>query len=221
MPFDFHSRYALLTYAQCGALDPWAVSNRLTELEAECIVAREAHQDGGAHLHVFVDFGRKRRFRDARKFDVLGCHPNVSSSRGTPGDGYDYVCKEGDIVAGGLERPSTRGHTVDKHDSQWSALMDIDNRDDFFEALRTHFPKVLITNFTQVCKYADWRYEVKLVEYQSPASQADFTGIEPIKQWSEEFVTNNLDAHPGQASASKHAPLLGVLSRTHGGPSGA
>lgn len=59
--FSFNARYALLTYAQCGDLDPFAVSDHFTELGAECIVAREDHADGGTHLHSFVDFGRKYR----------------------------------------------------------------------------------------------------------------------------------------------------------------
>ena len=56
MPFNFNARYALLTYSQCGDLDGWEVSNHFTKLRAECIVAREAHADGGIHLHAFVDF---------------------------------------------------------------------------------------------------------------------------------------------------------------------
>ena len=43
MTFNFNARYALLTYAQCGDLDGWQVSDHFTELRAECIVAREAH----------------------------------------------------------------------------------------------------------------------------------------------------------------------------------
>ena len=56
MTFNFNARYALLTYSQCGDLDPWAVNEHLGQLRAECIIAREAHADGGNHLHCFVDF---------------------------------------------------------------------------------------------------------------------------------------------------------------------
>ena len=98
--FRFQARYALLTYAQCGDLDPFAVVNHLAELGAECIIGRENHSDGGLHLHAFVDFGRKYRTRNTRAFDVQGCHPNVSPSRGTPEEGFDYAIKDGDVVAG-------------------------------------------------------------------------------------------------------------------------
>jgi len=85
--FTFHSRYGLITYAQCDGLDPSDVCNHFTSLGAECIIAREDHADGGTHLHVFADFERKRRFRRADIFDVRGYHPNIEPSRGNPG-GY-------------------------------------------------------------------------------------------------------------------------------------
>nr|QCC72754.1 rep protein [Circovirus sp.] len=104
--FTFHARYGLFTYAQCGTLDPIDVSNHFTSLGAECIVAREDHADGGTHLHVFADFERKRRFRRVDIFDVGSQHPNIVPSRGNPGQGWDYATKDGQIVAGGLERPT-------------------------------------------------------------------------------------------------------------------
>ena len=108
MTFHCNARYFLLTYSQCGELDPWKVSDHLGELRGECIVAREAHADGGTHLHAFVDFGRKFRSRRTSIFDVDNHHPNVSATHSTPREGFDYACKDGDIVAGGLGRPEPR-----------------------------------------------------------------------------------------------------------------
>ncbi|UJO02123.1 Rep [Molossus molossus associated gemykibivirus 4] len=105
MAFRFRRRHALLTYAQCGQLDPWEVSNMLSDLGAECIIGREEHEDGGIHLHAFVDFGRQYSTVNPRQFDVAGCHPNILSCRKTPEKMYDYATKDGEIVAGGLQRP--------------------------------------------------------------------------------------------------------------------
>lgn len=102
MSFRFNARYVLLTYPQSGDLDGFAVSDHLSELGAECIVARENHTDSGVHLHAFVDFGKRFQSRNVRIFDVLGRHPNVSVSKGSPEKGYDYAIKDGDVVAGGL-----------------------------------------------------------------------------------------------------------------------
>lgn len=220
MTFNFHARYGLITYSQCGDLDPWRVVDKFAELSAECIIGRETHSDGGVHLHVFVDFGRKRRFRDARKFDVDGMHPNIESSRGTPWDGFDYCIKEGDIVAGGLERPSQGGPSVSGNDTIWAEAAHIEDREQFFEFLRQNMPKALITNFTQIVKYADWQYRIGEVEYTPPRCSFDYVGIEEAESWSLEFIKPDHGQHGGEGAASKYIPLLGVLSRTHGGSSG-
>ena len=104
--FRFQAKYALLTYAQCGELDPFSIVEHLGSLGAECIIGRENHADGGLHLHAFVGWDGKFSTRNCRAFDVAGHHPNIVASYGTPAAGWDYACKEGDIVAGGLERPS-------------------------------------------------------------------------------------------------------------------
>ena len=58
-------------------------STILLSLELNASSERESFR-WGLHLHAFVDFGRKYRTRNTRAFDVEGCHPNVSPSRGTP-----------------------------------------------------------------------------------------------------------------------------------------
>ena len=133
MPFNFNARYALLTYSQCGDLDGWEVSNHFTKLRAECIVAREAHADGGIHLHAFVDFGPGRKFRSRRSdvFDVGGFHPNISPTHSTPQSGFDYACKDGDIVAGGLERPT--GSVESRTNADWSTIVTAPTRDEFLQ----------------------------------------------------------------------------------------
>lgn len=105
MSFDFHARYGLFTYSQSGTLSEWEVLDKFVSLGAECIIAREQHADGGTHLHVFADWGKRRRFRRSDTWDVHDHHPNIVPSRGTPGTGWDYCTKDGEVVAGGLERP--------------------------------------------------------------------------------------------------------------------
>ncbi|UJO02113.1 Rep [Molossus molossus associated gemykibivirus 1] len=127
MAFRFKRRYALLTYAQCGDLDPHRIVQLLSEMGAECIIGRENHADGGIHLHAFVDFGREYSTRNARCFDVEGHHPNVLPGKKTPEKMFDYATKEGDVVAGGLERP----HGSDVHQSRdpWHEIILADTRD--------------------------------------------------------------------------------------------
>lgn len=167
--FFVNSKYVLLTYAQCGDLDEWNVVNHLSALEAECIVAREIHpKTGGVHLHVFVDFGRKFRSRSPQIFDVDGRHPNVSPSRGTPEKGYDYAIKDGDVVAGGLERPKPRGGmSVGAENIKHVAHL-CESTTEFLELCDEMDRGGLMQHFTNRRAYADWRFASEPEPYVSP-----------------------------------------------------
>lgn len=178
-----NSKYVLLTYSQCGDLDEWAVSDHLSSLGAECIIARELHpRTGGVHLHVFVDFGRKFRSRRVDILDVEGRHPNVSPSKGTPEKGYDYAIKDGEVVAGGLERPrGGRPGTI----SGLEAIAHLcETQDEFLDIYGEVDTRGLIKNFANVRSYAKWRYAGTLPKYESPASFGEFRrGNDGRDQW--------------------------------------
>jgi len=196
-----NSRYVLLTYAQSNGLDEWAVSDHLSGLGAECIIARENHVDGGTHLHAFVDFNRKFRSRNARVFDVGGFHPNVAPSRGTPEKGYDYATKDGDVVAGGLERPAPRGgmHTGAHRVRNVAHLCE--SVDEFLELYDEMERGDLIGRFSNIRAYADWRFRVEPPAYSSPP------GVE--------FGSGSMDGRDdwiSQSGISSGEPLVGRLS---------
>lgn len=195
--FQFQNRYALFTYPQCGDLDPFAVSDHFSEMGAECIVAREAHADGGTHLHAFVDFGRKYRTRRVDAFDVAGQHPNVSPSHGTPAKGYDYAIKDGEVCAGGLARPTEKslGKAIDR----WAEIISADSRDEFFERVRVFDPRALCTSFTQLSKYADWQYRVDPEPYRHPEGFTfNLSGFPELVDWTHESLS--VDRRVGKIS---------------------
>lgn len=170
-----NSKYVLLTYAQCGDLDEWAVSDRMSALGAECIVAREVHPTtGGVHLHVFAEHVKKFRSRSVRLFDVDGRHPNVVPSRGTPEKGYDYVIKDGDVVAGGLERPEPRGGMSIGADSVVDLAHLCEDQEEFLELCDEVDRRDLIKNFTNKIGYARWRYGSVLPQYDAPEGTREF-----------------------------------------------
>jgi hypothetical protein len=182
MTFHCNARYFLLTYSQCGDLDPWAVSDHLAELRGECIVARETHADGGTHLHSFVDFGKKFRSRRTSIFDVCGHHPNVSATHSTPREGFDYACKDGDIVAGGLARPD--GSTRIERTNRWHDIVHAESREEFFAMLMEYDPRALCTSFGQLTKFADWKYRVDPVPYEHPPElEIDTSGFPELEEW--------------------------------------
>ncbi|UDN67440.1 replication-associated protein [robinz virus RP_199] len=175
-------RYALLTYAQCVDLDPFEVVNLLAGLGAECIIGREAHLDGGTHLHAFVDFGRKFRSSDPTCFDVGGRHPNVSPSKGRPGEGWDYAVKDADIVAGGLERPS--GDPVSRTGMDWDAAMSASSMDEFLESCLRMDAGLALRMFTQLQAYGRWRYRPEREEYVHPRGlRLDTSRVAELTAW--------------------------------------
>lgn len=185
MTFRFAARYGLLTYAQCGNLDPFAVVEMLGRHGAECIVAREDHADGGVHLHTFVDFGPgKFQSRDVRIFDVEGCHPNVLRGIRTPEKMYDYAVKDGDVVAGGLERPS--GERVSPTGSPWARIILAETREEFFNLIADLDPRSLCVSFGSIRTYADWKYRESRDPYISPRGiHFNTEGFPELQQWAE------------------------------------
>lgn len=187
--FAFNARYALLTYPQCGDLDPFHIVNHISSLKGECIIGRERHADGGTHLHAFCDFGRKLQSRRSDLFDVDNRHPNISPSKGTPEKGWDYACKDGDIVAGGLERPSPNGHR--SHADRWAEIINASCEREFWDLVRELDPKALCTQFPSLRKYVEWIYAPKHEAYKSPSGIEFGGGAFPqLVAWKERSLTN-------------------------------
>jgi len=190
MSFRFSAKYGLFTYAQCGTLDPLAVVNHFASLRSECIIGRENHADGGVHLHAFAMWESRYQTRDVRKFDVEGCHPNVVGGYGTPEKGWDYATKDGDIVGGGLERPS--GDSLDKAGNKWSAIIKSETAVEFWDAVARLDPRSLCCSFVSLEKYAAWKYRPDVAEYGTPEGITFDTGeLDRLPQW----VDSNLGGH--------------------------
>lgn len=197
MPSDFlfHAKYALITYAQCDGLDPWDINNHFSSLGAECIIGRELHADGGTHLHCFASFGKKRKFRRSDVFDVRGYHPNITPSRGTPGDGYDYAIKDGAVVAGGLERPTDGDRSrLERNGEAIHSIIESESEHDFWDAVKRLAPQLLLRNFPSLRAYASWRYARAAVQYSHPEGLCVTSEIIPqLDEWS----TENLSGYRG------------------------
>lgn len=189
--FICNARYFLVTYAQCGSLDPWAVNDHFATLGGECIIGREDHADGGTHLHAFVDFGRKFRSRRARIFDVSGFHPNIEASRRSPAGGYDYAIKHGNVVAGGLERPS--GDAPEGNGDKWGEIVSSPCESEFWANVERLDPKALCTNFANLRKFADWRYQPEPEVYEHPGGISFELGMVPeLVEWREQSLGDGL-----------------------------
>lgn len=189
--FRFAAKYGLFTYAQCGTLDPFAVVDHFASLRSECIIGRETHADGGIHLHAFAMWESKYQTRDVRKFDVCGCHPNVVAGYGTPEKGYDYATKDGEIVGGGLERPS--GDSIREPGSTWREIVCATTSDDFWSTVTRLEPRALCCSFISLEKYAAHKFRPVYAEYATPPGITfDTGGVDRIDAWARDNLGGNI-----------------------------
>lgn len=220
--FDLHCRYALLTYAQSGDLSATRVGELLETAGYKCVIGRENHEDGGIHLHCFVDFGRKRRFRRHDVFDVEGRHPNISPSKGTPEKGYDYAIKDGDILWQTLERPGSSTDGTGKSVAKWSQITSATSREAFWDLVHELDPKSAACSFTQLSKYCDWKFAVTPPEYESPDT-INFVGgdVDGRDQWIQQSGIGSDTALIGTCFqwAGRSIIMLGWPQCLSGGPS--
>lgn len=207
MPNPFYikdAKFLLLTYPQVPPeiqdAIPTAIVLAAAALEAECIVSRELHSDGGVHFHSFVDFGgRKYSTRNVRVFDVLGRHPNIERVGRTPDLAWDYVCKDGDIVAGGAERPTSRLHESSAG-CDWERIVSCETREEFFAQLEGLQPKHLVCNFPAIVRFADWKYKPVPEPYHHPEEWSFRVQSYPVLlNWVDESLrgTTGMCSQPG------------------------
>lgn len=183
--FRINNRYLLLTYAQVGTQFDWGeLHTLLLDLGAKSVCGREAHQDGGVHLHCFVDFKRAYSTRDQRKFDVMGAHPNVQPISRTPWMSYDYAKKDGDILWEDDAVEPVRRASGTSNSDDWAAIANASTREEFFELAASLAPRQLCCAFTNLRAYADWKFVEPEREYSSPAGMETFTGAFPeAERW--------------------------------------
>ncbi|QCX29511.1 Replication-associated protein [Plant associated genomovirus 21] len=211
MPFYFNARYGLFTYAHCESMDPFAIVDHFGDLGAEVIVGSERYPTGpGVHYHVFADFGRKFRSRRVDCFDVAGFHPNIVASRGTPEAGYDYAIKDGDVVAGGLERPS--GMESVQRPDKWSIITAAATRDEFYTLLRELDPKSMVCSHRQIQAYADWQYRVEPTPYATPDGVFDIANYGDLRRSLVIWGDTKLGKTVWARSLGKHLYFCGLYS---------
>lgn len=188
------AKFLLLTYSQVPVLVQQELPMRIvllaSERGAECLVGREQHEDGGIHYHAFIDFGGRRySTRDPRSWDLEGIHPNIEKGGRTPWKIYDYVGKEGDIVAGGATRPEQTGRDRGDQQDDWIYICSATTKDEFYSRVGERRPKDLVCSFGNIAKYADWAYRSLPVEYQNPPDrQFELEGHDNLCNWVDEHL---------------------------------
>ena len=181
--FRIRGRKFLLTYSQTpSTFDPERLQRRLDDLAESTSLRGELHRDGGHHYHCFILFDTQFHSRDPRAFDVDGHHPNIKPIRFTPRKAYDYATKDGDVCHSNINDDDIE---PEKRSNHWHEIIACESREQFFEMLRERDPRMLVTAFSNISKYADWAYRPEQDKYESPVEYAevnDWVGAE-LSEW--------------------------------------
>lgn len=153
--FRLSCRRVFLTYSQVpDGWNPQSLLDRLEELGAKYRVARELHQDGGIHYHAYVDFVNKRDFGRANYFDIDEHHPNIRSIWKTPEFVFDYVGKDGDIVASTVERPDPNKGASARQEA-WGPVHALERAEEIYEAISKIDPRAAILSYPAISQFME------------------------------------------------------------------
>ena len=95
------------------------------------------------------------------------------------------------MVAGGLERPS--GDAPDGNGDKWSEIVSSPSESEFWANVERLDPKALCTNFANLRKFADWRYEPEPEIYEHPGGINFELGMVPdLVAWREQSLGDDL-----------------------------
>lgn len=102
-PFRINSQQFFLTYPKLrtdlnellGLIQ--GIIGRYNAVVIKYIVARERHQDGSDHRHVYLQLDKKLNIKDERAFDIQGHHGNYQGARSSK-NCIRYCAKEEDYI---------------------------------------------------------------------------------------------------------------------------
>lgn len=180
MPVDYHARRFFLTYPQCELTKESALEllARVAGDDFHYIIGREAHQDGAHHLHVYLEFPRPKRVRDARYFDLGEYHPNIQTVR-RPVECQAYCTKDGDYIAN-MEICHVRR-------TYGEIVKTAGSKEEFLVLLEDSYPRDVVLNLKRIEAYADWKFGVK-PNNDMRLETSGFVVPDILERWYEENV---------------------------------
>jgi len=192
--FVYDGVHVFLTFPQCP-LEREQLRDRLQETVGlgEYVVARERHDDGNYHLHVYWHFGRRRRFTRADAFDVDGYHPNIQRPRSAK-HVITYCRKEDDapLVSDGL------GDIEDAKQNGWSSILEqCEGRDEFLRLAREKFPRDYVLSLERLLFFCEWKFGSQRTSYDG-RNRNSFREPLPLTEW----VSENLQVNPNGVSSA-------------------
>lgn len=205
--FVFDGQRIFLTYPQCESLSRERVRDHLQDLGdlRRFFIARESHDDGNHHLHVYADWSKRRRFTDSRTFDVEGFHPNISKPRSAR-DVVKYCAKEDStpLCNFDIEELTTSGR-----DAGWRDLLTSSGTaGEFLSGVRERFPRDYCVLNQQLRSMAEREWAIPDAPYMGRRRHEFLEPVE-LTEWVtanlEVFIYNLISSATAAASATAYS----------------
>jgi len=150
MPFRFQSRHVFLTYPKCNK-SPEEVLAFLKSIEDfnAYTISTEKHQDDTNHVHVLLEFPRKLRHSDERRWDIGINHPNVVCPRAI-GATREYIKKDGKYIENGW---------IDKPKPYSKILSEATTKNQFLTEIRQHHTRDYVNNYDRILSMAESHFK--------------------------------------------------------------
>lgn len=184
---DFHAKRYFLTYAQSGETTKEELLDFLQRHTNVTwyIIGREAHKDGGYHLHAYLEWNEQKRVRDANYFDYGTLHPNIQTVRNAA-KCQEYCTKDGDYIANMEIAQGKRTYG--------SIIADSRTQEEFLTSVEATYPRDMVLHFDRIRTYANHRYGQDRREYTSEFSS--FVVPEVLEDWVTDNIKGNGPAGP-------------------------
>lgn len=177
--FRFQAKNVFLTYPNAGFnlsefIEHWRPNAKYI------IISSELHADGNPHRHAFIQFARKLSTRNARFFDWLGKHPNITVPKSIP-NVLDYIRKDGEFLEWGDSPVKLT----------WGDIIRSSTSDTFLQAVSTSYPKEFVLQYERL-EY----FKSKYFSTPAPTIQLRSRDMFRVPDTMNDWVTNNLDNLP-------------------------
>ena len=187
MQFRLHAKHFLLTYAQSDdLLRETTVANLYTlglaPTHYSC--GLETHENGGSHIHLWVDLPQKVDTTNPRYFDIDQYHPNISTgyrSQQEKHNAWEYTQKEDtNAIASSTSNPYNRK-------TSWSNVLDESSTvHEFLEKSRANFPRDYVLNYQRLEYFADKHFNNPNVVSPVQPAERPFNLPIDLQEWLEQ-----------------------------------
>lgn len=180
MPFRFHAKKLFITYPQSGELTKERVDEFFTRIGATSrVVGRELHENGGSHIHAYIEWPEKYDTKDPHKFDIDGNHGNIQPCRNAAAT-ITYVKKNGDYI----ESISDTGRTA-----RYADLIGTSTREEFWTLAQKAYPRDYVLHHDKLSNFCDFHFGGHIERYVPRWEQ--FNIPDELKGWMETELGNN------------------------------